>query len=208
MSAIGKILEDAHITAYQLDARRVTPFIQIGKKDVPEGTLLACTANYSWKGEPIGICFDQDRHYQSIRKHEYERPSICFGEYVWLNYQMVRLNYKVAAQIGPTLVSTARRNGSYVGVVDIGTVREKFRADAVRKSSHVGYGITTVGKLIVAYFQKATLQEMAEYFVAQKCILAAKADGGHAAYLECPGDKLRLGNQGIVPVALCFKERK
>lgn len=196
------VWSEPSVQAYLLNVKALKPHILLGQKKMPTGTLVAATANYSDKGVPIGPCMDEVYSYKSLRRLDKtpRRPMLAILEdKAWIGYGPIPSKARAVLLAGPTLVRC--------GTDNLDTKFELFQADAVRRADHVAYGVTSAGKLVVAYFRKASLEEMAAWFVKQRCTDAIKADGGSQAFLAVPGENLRLGNPGIVPVALSFTER-
>lgn len=207
---ISQIRHDAKITAYQLNPAAFAPFGALGLSRAPAQAVIAITGPYNEGGKPIGAFFDGDEFFGSIRTPKDRlRPYLCFhkGSPFIANDPDFNFIVQSMLQAGPTLILNGKKN--------IRSKEEKFGAEAVRQSktkptAHPFFGIRTAGnveKLILGITPVLTLSEVADYLLELGCHSAAKLDGGSCAYLECPQDGIRIGNQGRVPTMLCFKDR-
>lgn len=168
------------------------------KNRIPHGAALVLNANYYWEANHIGRMFDQGRFMPGLVSFAGVRPLLVLERTAHILEARVvdfaQIRRETVVQAGPTLV--------WDGKVALGTVREGFRPDAVRKAAHVAVGVTAAHKLLAVYVSSMGAAELARLMADLGAVRAMKLDGGHAAVMRW-GSR-RLGNPGYVPTGIAF----
>lgn len=137
--------------------------------------IFSFNTNYYWNGVPIGLIYDQDKSLKSTIYANSNRPIFVIKDgKADIVYRTG--DYQLASQVGPTLLD----GGAYVPE----RLKKEglYGSDSVRKTCHVAIGVRDNGKVIVAYFGKASMGEMASWFGKRGCVRAMKCDGGHSCF--------------------------
>lgn len=154
---------------------------------------LSFTANYSWKGVPIGLLVDHGQVLPSLPDFKDIRPCLVLSEgkariLYPKDEDFIPILQDCVVQAGPTLL----KDGEYVSLK-----KEMFKSDAIRRTCHVAVGTTKAGKLIVAYASKATMSDLAHYLKTAGAFQAMKMDGGHVASIRFQPDDNKPFELGI-----------
>lgn len=169
---------------------------------------IAFTANYYWLKFAIGLLRDE-KHVINIWPLA-GRPVLSLsssGAELTATDELSIDVKKAYVQAGPTLIRD--------GLIDIRTVQENFRADAVRLTKQISVGVTASQKLIVLYTAKTPLKEIAKILHDVGCVDAMKMDGGSSAFLHFlpdPTDKryksVERGRSAPYPTGLAFTRKQ
>lgn len=158
----------------------------------PKNCVAAFNTNYSWLGIPIGLVRESQKNQFSLPC--IVRPVIGFDNLNKLSIGGSIDRFWCACEAGPSILMNGK------DVVGQSIIEQKFRPDAVRRCNHVTIGVTSAGKLIIAYTTDNSLHEIADIMLRYGCVDAMKVDGGHQSMLELHFDNfdICLGNTGKV----------
>jgi hypothetical protein len=172
-----------------------------------ERAVLALNVNYSWLGVAIGhVRSEGNSRLITLSDKSNIRPCICidykgFASIKKPNQQDFNLEqYSLVGQAGPTLVWDRK-------IVAIeSAVSESFRSDAIRKTAHIALGCTGAGKVIAAYVNNISIQDLGYYMQQKGAVTAMKCDGGNASALWFNDETLhyKFGPNGSCKAGLQF----
>jgi hypothetical protein len=147
------------------------------QEELPPNVEIAFNTNYYWRG-PLGVFKKGSWHHDKTKPSKGVRPTIHING--------------TDCEAGPLLL----RNGTEAYQKSIAD--GMYQSDTYRTTRHTAVGYTSANKLIVAYFEKINLKDMAKAMRDADCVWAMKCDGGHSAYLKV-GDIVR----GLSKVPYC-----
>lgn len=172
--------------------------------------MLSFNINYNWLSMPIGYLRVDGKDVGSIAAYLDIRPVLVYDsiDKRWAivsgkGYIREKNRFTFAFQAGPTLVED--------GAVKVQSKAQKFRDDAVRRTSQIAVGVTPAGKIIVAYSFNWSMDQLAAYMKTAGCYRAMKCDGGSASFIMFNPDldhrgvkSYNYGNKGKIAVGIQF----